>query len=135
MDDTATDAARLVELAHLPWDQQSHKVKSELSKLRTGRSDEYARALIAAHERIRELETRMAEGFAARAGQIENGAKMIAKLRAENAKLRRVVEADFKLFHAKEYGTLNEHQQALRMRADALSALEPPNVPDATDNA
>lgn len=43
---------------------------------------------------IAELKTRMAEGFSAREGQVENGAKMIANLMAENVKLRkRLIDA------------------------------------------
>lgn len=95
---------------------------------------------------IAELKARMAEGFSARKGQIENGARMIEELRAENAKLRRVVEAA-RVF--RDEGTtltvcdlgpcqrVNEKRDRSDPQAilyKTLAALEPTNVPDATDD-
>lgn len=87
---------------------------------------------------IAELKTRMAEGFSAREGQVDNGAKMIAGLQAENAKLRRVVEAarvvsqrlDKSYPPALPFGTRAD-QLAYSDLVNALAALEPANVPDA----
>jgi hypothetical protein len=59
---------------------------------------------------------------------------LVEALVAEIEKLRRVVEADRALFHAAEFGTAVERQQALGERARALADLEAFNAPDATDD-
>lgn len=75
------------------------------------------------------LQTRMAEGFSAREGQVENGAKMIAELKAGNAKLRREAES--------QEERIDSLQRRVKQLSDLLdlrlAVLEPTNVPDATE--
>lgn len=94
---------------------------------------------------IAELKTRMAEGFAARKGQIENGAKMIAGLQAENAKLRKVLSDAKPIlegFAAKNPkrpilcngDVVMQDPAGVFSLLSFIDILEPPNVPDATDD-
>lgn len=96
-------------------------------------------------DEITELKTRMAEGFAARKGQIENGAKMIAGLQAENAKLRKVLSDAKPIlegFAAKNPkrpilcngDVVMQDPAGVFSLLSFIDILEPPNVPDATDD-